>query len=678
MRHKLKSYSSDNKTMNQARSPQHIEIFNNMRVLIIEDDPTLGHALVKALLQKGAQVKLCAHPNQAESDLRVQAFDVLIVDCMLPKISGPELIQNWKTENPQGLLILMSGIYNDRQFVQSTTKKTNADHFLQKPFDLGHLLHLLEEYIQKAKTPVLNSLWDMNSQELSDPTNSILLCWLQYNQHIEGLTLPLFLTLALENHLDGTLEIFGKKLFGSISMQQGQIVRLTSSNQDTYLGAILLEQGLTTAEELEQALSEQSNLRIGETLIHANFLSPHAIDIALKEQTKVRLSQFIRPVTWQIKWKSHKEDIIESAKVQLTDLFLLAPEWAMSRMDDSWLSAFFDEYKDHILAPGPNLNRKNELKLAIPMLRCPQIIDAQFTQQTLNEAITSFKNKTSQQSDRIAFLRALTVCLWLKIYKLVETVPSQNQSYKDLQQRLEKLYREFKQQDFFAILGVDKNSTSADIQKAYQNCAKAIHPDKVPPHAPESLKQLANEVFAFISEAYDVLKNPDSRQNYKKQILLADSGEIFAFESSYENAIEHLHSGRYQKAYNEFRQLMSSPAKTSRVYIGYLWSMYKSGSYPKQAAAFLRHVEEIMSQIPYEDRHNAEYFLIKSFYYEHIGDLQRASTLAKNASILNPHLFTAKIEAQRLNKLAITAEKSQGNKLSQFLNLTFSSRKKIS
>ena len=65
------------------------------------------------------------------------------------------------------------------------------------------------------------------------------------------------------------------------------------------------------------------------------------------------------------------------------------------------------------------------------------------------------------------------------------------------------------EKDFYKILGVSKNSTPDEIKKAYRKLAVEFHPDK-------NKSKEAEEKFKGINEAYEVLSNPQKRQNYDR------------------------------------------------------------------------------------------------------------------------------------------------------------------
>ena len=69
--------------------------------------------------------------------------------------------------------------------------------------------------------------------------------------------------------------------------------------------------------------------------------------------------------------------------------------------------------------------------------------------------------------------------------------------------------------DYYKVLGVGKNATDEEIKKAYRKLARKYHPDRNPGDKP------AEERFKEISQAHDVLSDPDKRKEY-------DRGGMFA------------------------------------------------------------------------------------------------------------------------------------------------------
>ena len=76
------------------------------------------------------------------------------------------------------------------------------------------------------------------------------------------------------------------------------------------------------------------------------------------------------------------------------------------------------------------------------------------------------------------------------------------------------------EKDFYAILGIAKDASDADIKKAYRKLARQYHPDT------NSGNAAAEKKFKDISEAYSVLSSPEDRQQY--DAIRAMGGARFA------------------------------------------------------------------------------------------------------------------------------------------------------
>ena len=68
--------------------------------------------------------------------------------------------------------------------------------------------------------------------------------------------------------------------------------------------------------------------------------------------------------------------------------------------------------------------------------------------------------------------------------------------------------------DYYKILGVDKNATESEIKKAYKKLAIKYHPDK------NLNNKEAEEKFKIISDAYSILSDKDKRLKYDQFALL--------------------------------------------------------------------------------------------------------------------------------------------------------------
>ena len=103
-------------------------------ILIVEDDTTFGESLKSALTRVGFRAYFVATPADAMAYIKLQDVHALIIDCMLPKMNGLELYKRMKdqlTGDPP--VVLMSGIFKDRQFISSSKQKPAPSNFSPSP-----------------------------------------------------------------------------------------------------------------------------------------------------------------------------------------------------------------------------------------------------------------------------------------------------------------------------------------------------------------------------------------------------------------------------------------------------------------------------------------------------------------------------------------------------------------
>lgn len=109
-----------------------------MRVLLIEDDESLGEGTRKGMIQDGYTVDWVKDGEVANQALKSEKFDIVVLDLGLPKLSGITVLQNMRDSgNTTPVLILTA-----RESIEDRIKglDSGADDYLTKPFDLNELL----------------------------------------------------------------------------------------------------------------------------------------------------------------------------------------------------------------------------------------------------------------------------------------------------------------------------------------------------------------------------------------------------------------------------------------------------------------------------------------------------------------------------------------------------------
>ena len=108
-----------------------------MRVLAIDDDATLGHALQEFLGGQGYAVDWLRSGDRVEGALAGQAYDLLLLDLNLPGLSGLEVLQRLREGGSQVPVLILTA--RDGLDDRVAGLDAGADDYVTKPFELPEL-----------------------------------------------------------------------------------------------------------------------------------------------------------------------------------------------------------------------------------------------------------------------------------------------------------------------------------------------------------------------------------------------------------------------------------------------------------------------------------------------------------------------------------------------------------
>ena len=126
-----------------AFSPEQI------RILVVDDEEQMRRALKSLLSARGYQVLLACDGQQALEQAAEHSPDLLILDLMLPGMSGLEVcreLRDWYA----GPILILSVRGNDTDKIAALD--LGADDYLTKPFSTGELLARLRALLRRASS----------------------------------------------------------------------------------------------------------------------------------------------------------------------------------------------------------------------------------------------------------------------------------------------------------------------------------------------------------------------------------------------------------------------------------------------------------------------------------------------------------------------------------------------
>lgn len=155
---------------------------------------------------------------------------------------------------------------------------------------------------------------------------------------------------------------------------------------------------------------------------------------------------------------------------------------------------------------------------------------------------------------------------------------------KIIKKEIDKYYKLIRKSNFFKILGVERNEiSSAQLKKAYFELAKKFHPDANPEFFQGEFKDMAEEIFTKISEAYSVLSNKKLRDDYvysiDHKISKADlekANRQLKAETEFAKAEILLRKGDFKGALDFIQAALKLNPDEPEYHVGLGWATFKA------------------------------------------------------------------------------------------------------
>jgi DNA-binding NtrC family response regulator len=121
------------------------------RILVIEDEESMRHALGKALTRAGWRVETAPTGREGVERLRTTRYDVVLSDVRLPDLSGLDVVALVTATSPGTPVVVMTAFGTVETALMAMRR--GARDFVTKPFELPALLQTLERAVGTPATP---------------------------------------------------------------------------------------------------------------------------------------------------------------------------------------------------------------------------------------------------------------------------------------------------------------------------------------------------------------------------------------------------------------------------------------------------------------------------------------------------------------------------------------------
>ncbi|QKV19369.1 phosphate regulon transcriptional regulator PhoB [Oricola thermophila] len=146
---------------------------NQPRVMIVEDEEALSVLLKYNLESEGYRVDAELRGDEAEIALRESVPDLLILDWMLPGLSGIELCRRLRArpETQRLPIIMLTARGEESERIRGLS--TGADDYVVKPFSTPELMARVKAMLRRARPEIVASVLKVGELELDRETHRV-------------------------------------------------------------------------------------------------------------------------------------------------------------------------------------------------------------------------------------------------------------------------------------------------------------------------------------------------------------------------------------------------------------------------------------------------------------------------------------------------------------------------
>lgn len=610
------------------------------KIVILEDDPTLGSALKAGFERAGFEVFCSARPNEVREYVENNNVTTLFVDCVLPTESGVDFVDEIRKKFPPAALdvVMMSGILIDPAVTKETLRSTKAIAFLKKPFEI-------EEALEHVKVKA-----GAGGVEESSPRKAFYLLLnkakvsvrekrkaIEALEELHGFDLPYLYSLLVETMASGHLNVATQKgeVFG-VSFSDGKIIGVDIADKDTQLGKLLIEGGFIHPEDLKEALNLTNTKKLGERLLSGNLVSPHAFDSALASQMSIRLSRTI--VDMPVKINLIEVDLPLSNPHIDSDAFsVFLHDWIAAKISLKWLKAHYVQWGNYSLAKSANYSDDSSV-LKMPLIKHFAGFVEFFTNgQTLNQLLEyrKFPEDTAFKALHLLLAKGLLVFSEMPIQaldpveklKVLRRLQTQlaNKNKLEVWDRLVAMAGgsdsepQFVISEFKKILGNPPSEGETEAIRIYNE-----------------LKKIVDDSLGFSQSGNRAqLKEEIAKQELEKKIKAANLAE---------EAKTALGKSQHSMALKFLNQALAIDPGIEKLKLYMIWARLGLADMQPNKDQILRELEIEFLQIPTEERYEAIYPFVMGLFLKAKGDLAAAKKSFEKAYNLDGSLLAARRE----------------------------------
>jgi DNA-binding response OmpR family regulator len=121
-------------------------LMQSARILVIEDDAEINQLVTKYLNKEGFDTQSVHNGKEAITHISSQEYQLIILDLMLPKVDGLEVLRKIREKKTLPVIVLSA---KDREMDKIRALELGADDYITKPFTIGELIARVKAQLRR-------------------------------------------------------------------------------------------------------------------------------------------------------------------------------------------------------------------------------------------------------------------------------------------------------------------------------------------------------------------------------------------------------------------------------------------------------------------------------------------------------------------------------------------------
>lgn len=328
--------------------------------------------------------------------------------------------------------------------------------------------------------------------------------------------ISVIIRMLAKKNASGLLRISRGKTIKAIFFEAGTPVFAISNTTNEQLEAILVQQGIVSSEQIEQAKQrgDKAN-KLGAALVDMGVLTQEELNSAVRKQV---MTIIVSLFEWE------QGDYVFDEKMRTSHEITLNQRVTDILLEGARFAAKIESLSLQIAPPDAVLIRGNlnkDLLDSGKLVPIESYVLSRIEAPTVVSEVGALSGLPDEEAHRA--ICALVASGFLKVMgdeKEEETVENSatKESVEKVQEDINRKLHFYNNADYYEILEIARQATTGEIKAAYYQLAKKYHPDRYRQAEHDQLRNRLETLFARITQAYETLSGTASRAAYDSKL----------------------------------------------------------------------------------------------------------------------------------------------------------------